>query len=347
MKKSNMRSILGIIMVLMGAFFQGQAQSYSIKIVTTPTEALLQAIDTGEDGSIWVSGHKGTYGRSEDKGETWLFAQVQGAEALEFRDIVAFSRERALLLSAGEGEKSSLWLTEDGGGSWKKVFQMEHPQGFLDCMGFWDEKRGVVYGDSFEGSLYILLTEDAGATWSRVPSDVLPAPLTEEGGFAASGTCVCTTMKGEAFIGTSSDPARVLVTEDYGKSWNAVISPMGQGEFSGITSVVSDQKKLWVFGGNLSDRGTVQSTAWFTSDQAKSWQQAGSSLLHGAVYGGAASGKVVMQAGPGGLALSLNEGQSFQKLSELSFWAVGIIEDGLAIALGPNGRLALITYPLP
>jgi hypothetical protein len=121
---------------------------------------------------------------------------------------------------------------------------------------------------------------------------------------------------------------------------------MGQGEFSGITSVATEQSRLWVFGGNLSDRGTVQSTAWFTTDQARTWQEAGSSLLNGAVYGGAVRGQAVFQAGPGGLALSLNGGESFQKLSELSFWAVGILEEGAAIALGPNGRLALIGYQL-
>lgn len=339
-----MRRILGIVLVCFGAVLGGRAQSYSIKILDKQTDALLQAIEKADDGSIWISGHQGHFGRSLDSGETWQFAQVKGAETLEFRDVEAFSSEKALLLSAGEGEKSSLWLTEDGGVTWEKVFQMQHPQGFLDCMRFWDEKRGVVYGDSFEGSLYILLTEDGGMTWSRVPSGVLPVPLTQEGGFAASGTCVCTGARGEAFIGTSSDPARVLVTEDYGKSWNAVVSPMGQGEFSGITSVVAEENRLWVFGGNLSDRGTVQSTAWYTTDKARSWQEAGSSLLTGAVYGGAVRNKAIFQAGPGGLALSLNGGESFQKLSDLSFWAVGIVEEGLGIALGPQGRVALITY---
>lgn len=341
-----MRQIFGIVVVCLASVFAVRGQSYSIKILDKQTDALLQAMGKAADGSIWVSGHQGNYGRSDDKGASWQFAQVEGAETLEFRDVEAFSKNRALLLSAGEGEKSSLWLTEDGGANWKKVFQMEHPQGFLDCMSFWDDKRGVVYGDSFEGSLYILLTEDGGATWSRVPTENLPAPLLEEGGFAASGTCVCTGTKGRAFIGTSSDPARVLVTEDFGKSWNAVNSPMGQGEFSGITSVAIEKNRLWVFGGNLSDRGTVQSTAWFTTDQARTWQEAGSSFLNGAVYGGAVRGQVVFQAGPGGLALSLNGGESFQKLSELSFWAVGIIEEGAAIALGPNGRIALINYQL-
>jgi photosystem II stability/assembly factor-like uncharacterized protein len=341
----NIWLVLGIIFFRL--FFSAElfSQSTSIRVVSVGTDALLQAYDRAEDGSLWVSGHKGTFGISADQGETWSFSQVKEAESLEFRDVEAFSSKKALLMSAGEGEKSSIWITKDGGSTWDKVFQMDHPQGFLDCMSFWDEKRGVVYGDSFEGKHYVLLTQDGGETWSRIPASSLPNPLTEEGGFAASGTCVCTGSEGEAFIGTSSDPARVLVTSDYGNSWTALNSPMGQGEFSGITSVVAEGGRLWVFGGNLSERGGTQSTAWFTEDQGKSWKEAGSSLLQGAVYGGAVLNDVVIQSGPGGLAISRDKGKTFQKLSELSFWASGFISEGHAIALGPQGRLALISYP--
>jgi photosystem II stability/assembly factor-like uncharacterized protein len=320
------------------------AQSHSIKILEPQTDALLQAISQSSDGRLWLSGHKGSYGYSDDNGNTWKMAQVPGGESLEFRDVHALSNTEVLLMSAGEGEKSQLWRSQDAGLNWRQVFLMDNPKGFLDCMSFWDNERGLVFGDSFDGQSYVLMTEDAGQSWKRVDPEKLPQPALEEGGFAASGTCVCTDDKGGAYIGTSADPARLLVTQDFGETWSATVSPMGEGEFSGITSVVATDQVLWIFGGNLSDRGTVQRTAWFTRTKGNTWEQAAASGLVGAVYGGAVRGTVIMQVGPGGISLSLDGGQNFEVLTQLAFWSVAIIDETKAIAVGPSGRIALIEF---
>src|ERR1039457_228838 len=51
----------------------------------------------------WASGTHGTYVRTIDSGQTWTPAQVPDAMGLDFRAVVAFSADEALLMSAGAG----------------------------------------------------------------------------------------------------------------------------------------------------------------------------------------------------------------------------------------------------
>src|SRR5262249_15780239 len=80
----------------------------------------------------WVSGTKGTYGRTTDGGDTWTVGTVPDAEKLDFRDVKAFGETTAFLLSAGPGEASRIYKTTDGGKSWKLQFKNTDPDGFFD-----------------------------------------------------------------------------------------------------------------------------------------------------------------------------------------------------------------------
>jgi len=46
----------------------------------------LQAVSPVNSQVVWASGTGGTYALTTDGGETWVSAQVPGAETLEFRD---------------------------------------------------------------------------------------------------------------------------------------------------------------------------------------------------------------------------------------------------------------------
>ena len=71
----------------------------------------------------WASGDKGTYARTTDGGKTWAAATVPGASELDFRDVDAFDSETAYLLSIGEGERSRIYKTKDGGRHWVLQFK--------------------------------------------------------------------------------------------------------------------------------------------------------------------------------------------------------------------------------
>ena len=70
---------------------------------------------------VWASGTQGTCIRTTDGGITWKSATVPGAEELDFRDVAAADERKAFLLSIGEGEKSRIYQTADGGDTWASL----------------------------------------------------------------------------------------------------------------------------------------------------------------------------------------------------------------------------------
>src|SRR5271167_3309256 len=77
----------------------------------------------------WASGTHGTYLRTTDAGGHWTAASVPGAEALDFRAVVAFSADEAFLMSAGSGEQSRVYHTADAGQHWSLQFTNSNPKG--------------------------------------------------------------------------------------------------------------------------------------------------------------------------------------------------------------------------
>src|ERR1700728_5312456 len=142
----------------------------------------------------WASGTHGTYLRTTDAGRTWAAAQVPGAEALDFRGVMAFSADEAFLMSAGSGELSRIYHTADAGKHWSLQFRNTDPKGYLDSIAFWDPTHGVVVGAPVPddpGKLHfeVLLTDD-GQIWHSIPASQRPAAIEGEGAFAASNSCV-------------------------------------------------------------------------------------------------------------------------------------------------------------
>ncbi|MCP4202257.1 MAG: hypothetical protein GY769_10005 [bacterium] len=310
-------------------------------------ESRLQAISAVDSRVVWVSGLEGTYALTLDGGETWQASRGAGSPdsaTLQFRDVHAFDEHTAYLLSAGDGDDSRIYRTTDGGTSWELQFINLEPEGFLDCFDFWDRTRGIAYGDSVGGELFVLTTMD-GSTWSRIPATALPPAGEGEGGFAASGTCVETGPEGRAWIATgAAGNARVLATDDFGATWTFVDSPTVRGAAAGLMSVLFHSGGEGVaLGGDLEQPDAITLNVTFSDDGGASWTASGPMSFPGAVYGGAWGGagsdSVLIAAGPGGLNVSTNSGRSWAALSDAAFWAVDFGDDDTFWAVGPEGRI--------
>jgi photosystem II stability/assembly factor-like uncharacterized protein len=315
------------------------------------TDALLQAVSVVDARTAWVSGHAGTWARTLDGGATWTTGGVAGGDSLQFRDVHAASAERAWLMSAGSGEQSRIYRTTDGGRSWTMQYRASDPEAFLDCLAFWDERRGLAFGDAVRGELFVLLTEDGGASWSRVPANRLPPALPGEGSFAASGTCVATHGGERAWIGTGNGArARVLRTDDGGRSWSIAEAPVVGGEAAGFASIAfRDALHGVALGGEIGKpRGRGDYVA-VTSDGGRSWSIGGRPLFAGAVYGAAyapaAGGGALVAVGPGGANVSRDDGASWAPLDTLAYWSVGFGPSGSGWMVGPRGRIVKVRLP--
>ena len=316
------------------------------------TTEVLQAISPASVETVWVGGHGGVVLRTVDGGSSWERIAAPGGDSLQFRDIHGFSSRVAVALTAGQGPISRIYRTADGGRTWSLRFLMDHPDGFLDCLDFWDGNRGFAYGDSFDGAPYILVTGDGGRGWTRVAASALPPAGEGEGGFAASGTCARAGAAGRGWIGTGAGgSARILATDDYGASWTEVAVPMATGEAAGIFTLAVDAGwPVMALGGDLGARAeVVAGNAAASADGGRSWAGAAAAPIAGAVYGSAAGGRSgarrVVAVAPSGTAFTADMGATWHAIPGVSAWAVDFAHGGrVGWAAGGDGRIWRIAW---
>ena len=309
------------------------------------TRELLQAISPVDDTVVWVSGHGGTFLRTVDGGLNWSARVVSGADTLQFRDVDAFGAHTAYLLSSGPGALSRIYRTDDGGDTWDLQFLNDHPDGFLDCMAFWDARRGVVYGDAVEGELFVLRTEDGGASWVRGPEGGLPPAQEGEGGFAASGSCVATGSGGRAWIATGNGArTRVLRTEDEGRTWESIPVAVAGGPAAGLTTIsVLDDVRAIALGGILGQDTSRVDNVTLSSDGGRTWTLGGRPDMAGPVYGSSwvpdADTPTAFAVRPAGADYSLDGGLTWRPAARVTYWAVAFVSPSAGWAVGPGGRI--------
>jgi len=200
--------------------------------VTSGTMANLRGVNA-KGQAVWVSGDKGTVRKTIDGGMTWRDVAPRGVADLDFRDIEMIDDQTVFLLGSGEGPKSRIYKTTDGGASWMLLATNLEPKGFWDCMSFWDPTHGIIVGDPVDGRFTIMTTSD-GATWQTIKG---PSANKDEGAFAASGTCVFTRGTREAWFCTGGvGGARVFHSEDGGQTWSVAKSPIGHDSASAAFS---------------------------------------------------------------------------------------------------------------
>jgi photosystem II stability/assembly factor-like uncharacterized protein len=241
---------------------------------TSNTTENLRGLSVPTPAVAWASGTHGTYLRTTDAGVTWSAAQMPGAESLDFRDVEAFSVRVAYLLAAGPGELSRIYKTSDSGQHWTLQFTNHDPQGFLDCMAFWDANHGIVLGDPVGGKFTLLTTSDGGHRWT--PLQHPPAAIDGEGAFAASGTCIAVAKKNDVWFVTGGASARVFHSADRGKIWSVAETPLPHSNAtSGVFSIAfTDRIHGAIAGGDYKAPESGSSTLAFTHDGGKTWQPA-------------------------------------------------------------------------
>jgi len=347
------------VLVVMAAACGSQSADHEIIPATRPalepvgsgTTALLQAVSAPSGRVAWVSGHRAVVLRTTDGGTTWQTIDVPGAagDSLEFRDVYAVDADVAYLLAAGPGSRSRIYKTTDGR-HWELQFTNSDSGAFYDCFDFWSASHGIALSDAVDGRLLVRRTADGGAHWSLPSADSLPAAQIGEGGFAASGSCVVTLAGRFVWIGTgAADTARVLRSEDGGRTWQAATTPITAGTFAGIAALAfRDTLHGMALGGKLGSPAEFGDNVAVTGDGGRTWRLAGRPGFAGAVYGAAVvpgrTGTVVA-VGPRGLAYTADDGASWTTLDTLAYWSVGFGPRGVGWAVGPAGRLTRIRFP--
>lgn len=315
---------------------------------TSGVTARLRGVSAVNERVAWASGANATVLRTSDGGVTWLKLNVTN-EQLDFRDIDAIDPQTAYTLSIGTGPASRIYKTTDAGATWTMQFKNDDPKAFLDAMSFWDADNGIVFGDSVDGQLYILLTDNGGRTWTRVPKTALPPALENEGAFAASGTNIAVFGKTHAWIGTGAGAkARVLRTTDRGRSWQVADTPLAAGQSAGIFSVAfRDAKHGVVAGGDYRKEQEAVDNLAVTNDGGATWKLVtGLSGFRSVVaYVPGAKTPALVALGPSGGDYSLDDGQTWKPIEGPGFDTFSFIpRKATGWGAGANGALGKFVF---
>jgi photosystem II stability/assembly factor-like uncharacterized protein len=298
---------------------------------------------------VWASGTRGRIARTTDGGQTWRVDTVPGADTLDLRSIAPRSATRAVAASAGDADKgqAKIFRTTDGA-HWTQVFETREKGAFLDAIVFWDDQHGIALGDPIDQRLFILVTDDGGATWKRVDTANAPPVLAGEAAFAASGTCLTVFGTSNVWIGTGGGArARVFRSTDRGRTWSVADTPVHAGNSaSGIFSLAfSDAMHGVVVGGEYTKPTTpFDNNVAVTSDGGVTWVKATGPLpvgyMSAVAYLPGTNGRSLVAVGVGGTARSNDAGQSWAMVDTVAYNSVVFASPTAGWAAGPRGRIA-------
>ncbi len=319
----------------------------------TVTPASLRGLYVVNDKTVWASGAGGTVLRTTD-GTHWENVSIAAAAELDFRDIHALDAETALVLSAGSPGR--IYRTQDGGKSWKLVYNDPSPKIFFDGMAFWDTSHGLAFGDPIDGRLTLLITDDGGRTWKPIRGPRVPKGLA---GFAASGTSLCTAGASVAWIGTGGEygrsaerrPAIVYRTTDRGVTWKKHEAPLHSSLSSGVFSLAFAGRNTGIaVGGDYRKPENRSGNIAITRDGGRTWSVP-SGRPHGyrscvCVVTANTSNPVWIAVGPTGTDLSGDNGETWQFVDREPYHTVMASPSGrVAWASGPRGKISKAVIP--
>lgn len=314
-----------------------------IEILNDNKQVSLRGLSVVDDNVVWVSGSKGTVGKSVDGGKHFSWTTVPGYEARDFRDIEAFDKSTAVVIAIAE--PANILRTTDGGLTWTLVYENKSKGMFLDAMDFSDNLHGAVVGDVVNKRFFVAHTSDGGKHW-RADIKTTAADSTE-GCFASSGTNIRIVNK-DSYYFVSGGRASRIVSEN-----NAFEIPFDYSKAStganslAIRHISNKQPDLWITVGGDFAADTLRTRNCFISkDGGKSW------IAPAVAPGGYRScvefiaDTSVITCGLNGVDISNDEGMTWTGISKESFHACKKAKKGKAIFLsGNNGKIGRLILP--
>ena len=306
----------------------------------------IRAIKTVDNDKIFYVGSRGDVGFSTDNGAVWnaLYIKYKDSIIPHFRS-VAFNGKDYFALSVGN--PALLYKITDGVST--LVYKEEHEKVFYDSMKFFaDGKNGIAVGDPTNNCASILLTNDGGNTWNKVACNKLPIFNEGEAFFAASNTNI-KIINNTVWIASGGKKARILKSEDKGKTWSIYNTPIIQGEGpQGIYSIdFYDLNNGIIIGGNYAKPQENKANKAITNDGGKTWTLVADgqnpNYKSCVQYVPDTNGKEIFAVGKTGISFSNDSGLTWREISKESYYTIQFIDRNTAWLSGNNklGKVVL------
>ncbi|MFD2528521.1 MULTISPECIES: WD40/YVTN/BNR-like repeat-containing protein [Polaribacter] len=346
-----MRRIFGIILIFL--FLISCKQEYqprnisaiSIEAYNIDTTSI-RAIQVIDSTTVVYAGSNGTIGTTVDNGKTWSILNIKYKDSIipNFRslafngsDYFALSIANPALLYKISDMEATLQYTEEGA----KVF--------YDAIAFFDDnKHGIAVGDPTENCASILITDDGGENWHKIPCENLPEIAEGEAFFAASNTNI-KTIGSTVYIASGGKKSRILKSNNFGKTWQLFETPIIQGNGpQGMYSIdFYDKNNGIAIGGDYSKSLENKANKAITADGGKTWTliaDAENPNYKSCVqFVPNTNGKEVFAVGKTGISYSKDGGLTWNKVSNDSYYTIQFINKNTAWLGGANkiGKLEL------
>jgi photosystem II stability/assembly factor-like uncharacterized protein len=326
--------VIGILTVL-----QLSAQKPVLRLTQTEPSVSYRGMSAVDDSICWIAGTRGTVCVSTDGAVHFECVSVPGFDSADFRSVYAFDAQTALICNTGSPAK--ILRTTDSGKTWKEVYSNDHEAAFLDGIDFWDAMSGIAHGDPIDGRMLILYTEDGGITWTEADEETRPQLAEGEACFAASGTVIHCAGTSTVRIASGGIASRLFTSEDKGRSWNWVPTPIVQGLHStGIFSFAfRDAQNGIIVGGNYKEESQAKDHVFLTNDGGNNWQVPSTPTGGYRECVTYVTDREVIATGPLGADISYNAGLSWQPFETgAAFHVSRKARNGNAVFLaGKNG----------
>lgn len=274
------RFILLSLGILLNCSVQAQKGASVVAVLTgmPATQAAADSVKKGFRGLsvvnedvIWISGQRGLVGRSINGGKSFVWRRVSTFGKMDFRTLHAFDKKRAMIATAGT--PAVILTTHDGGKTWSQRYFSNDSAMFFDGVGFWDNRRGLIFGDPVNGRMVLMWTDCGGEHWKPIPDSLCPKLVEGEAAFAASGTTIRTLPGGHVYIATGGAKSRLWHSRDYGFHWEVFETPILQGKPSqGIFSMAwKDTLNGVIVGGDYLNDSLIGSNIFMTTNGGVSW----------------------------------------------------------------------------
>ncbi|XKX05878.1 oxidoreductase [Tenacibaculum maritimum] len=305
----------------------------------------IRAIHAISKDHLYFAGSNGYIGYTLNEGKSWHIKQLNYQDSIipHFRSV---SLNNSNLFALSIGNPALLYKISKN--SEKLVYIEHHKDVFYDSMKFFsDGKHGIAVGDPIENCPSIILTSDGGNTWQKIPCSQLPKFEKGEAFFAASNTNI-KIIDNTVWIASGGKKARILKSEDTGKTWTVYDTPIVQGNGSqGIYSIdFYDKKNGIVIGGSYASPYNNCANKAITTDGGITWNLIADnqepSYKSCVQYIPNTKGQEIIAVGKTGISFSNDGGLTWNEISKDNYYTIQFIDTNTAWLSG-NQKIGKLT----